>query len=134
MSLALPQSDSRQEDLGGLTWLICTPYLSDADVLEVGLRTIEASRGNATARGEIWERLGRLADIDVDRTFRMAELLITAALDRPHPHITLEHTQRVLERALSAGNAETRARSKRLIHTLGERGYFEFGRLLVEGT
>ena len=80
--------------------------------------------------GAIWEPLARLADVDASRTFRMAELLIEAALDRPHPHITFEQTQHVLACALAADDADTRDRSVQLIHTLGERGYVEFGQLL----
>jgi hypothetical protein len=128
----LPESDSRQEEFSGLTWLVCTPSLSDGDVLDLGLRTIEGSRGDAAARGTIWDRVGRLADADIDKAFRIAELLITAALGRPHPHVTLQQTERVLGRALAAGSAETRERGRRLVHTLGDRGYVEFGRLLGE--
>jgi hypothetical protein len=126
----LPESDSKQEDVSGLTWLICTPYLPDEEVLSLGLRTVVASAGQAVARSSIWERLATLVDVDVDRTFRIAELLIVTAMDRPHPHITLEQTAPVLERALCAGATETRERATRLIHTLGERGFIEFGQLL----
>ncbi len=126
----LPESDVRQEDLRGLTWFVRTSYVPDEDVLTLGLRTLRASRGEATGYGAIWEPLARLADVDASRTFRMAELLIEAALDRPHPHITFEQTQHVLACALAADDADTRDRSVQLIHTLGERGYVEFGQLL----
>ena len=124
-----------------------TPYVPDEDVLTLGLRTLRASRGEAIGYGAIWEPLARLADVDrkgglirfhepedrfvvASRTFRMAELLIEAALDRPYPHITFEQTQHVLACALAADDADTRDRSVQLIHTLGERGYVEFGQLL----
>ena len=126
----LPESDVRQDDLRGLTWFVRTPYVPDEDVLTLGLRTLRASRGEAIGYGAIWEPLARLADVDASRTFRMAELLIEAALDRPHPHITFEQTQHVLACALAADDADTRDRSVQLIHTLGERGYVEFGQLL----
>ena len=126
----LPESDVRQEDLRGLTWFVRTPYVPDEGVLTLGLRTLRASRGEAIGYGAIWEPLARLADVDASRTFRMAELLIEAALDRPHPHITFEQTQHVLACALAADDADTRDRSVQLIHTLGERGYVEFGQLL----
>ena len=126
----LPESDVRQEDLRGLTWFVRTPYMPDEDVLTLGLRTLLASGGEAIGYGVIWEPLARLADVDASRTFRMAELLIEAALGRPHPPITFEQTQHVLACALAADDVGTRDRSVQLIHTLGEKGYVEFGRLL----
>ena len=129
---AMPASGARQEELSGLTWLICTPYLPDREVLDLGFRTLELATGDAATRGAIWERLTTLVAVDVDGTFRMAELAIRAALDRPHPYITLEQTENVLQRALADGNPETRDAAMRLIHTLGERGHVESGRLLPQ--
>jgi hypothetical protein len=123
-------SAGRHEDLSGLTWLICTPYLPDQAVLDLGFRTLELARGDAATRAAIWERLTGLAAVDVDRTFRMADVVIRAALERPHAYITFEHAESVLRRALTDGNSETREAARRLIHTLGERGHLEFGRLL----
>lgn len=130
----LSDSDSRTEDLKGLTWLICAPYVPDNDVLELGCRTVEASRGEAHARGAMWERLSQLGQVDIDRAFQIADRLVRTALSKPHPYVTLEQTERIFERALSSGGADTRERAERLIHTLGERGFTEFGRLLRTGT
>jgi hypothetical protein len=83
------------------------------------------------AHSPIWERLVTLTDSDIERSFQSEELLIMAALRRWHVHIMLERTRHVLERALSAGPTDTRERAKRLIHTLRERGFVDFGRLLA---
>lgn len=131
---ALPESESKTTDVEGLTWLMCTPYLPDSVVLDLGLETVTASRGQAGARGAVWEHLARLAEVDINKTFPIAEMLITAALRRQYGHITLKQTEVVLSRALRAESPETRERAIRLINSLGERGYIEFGRLLKEVT
>jgi len=123
-------SDAVQEDLSGLTWLICTPQLPDDVSLELGLRTLEASRGQVAARGAIWERLRMLAEIDIDKTFRMVELIVIATLGRPYPHLELAHLEPILRPALASTSTATRENARRLVNTLGERGYIEFGRLL----
>jgi len=128
-----PNSEAKQQDLAGLTWLICTPSLPDRAVLDLGYRTLEMSKGEAAAHGTIWEGLTALSDVDVDRAFGMAELLVRSTLERPHPYITLQQTEGVLTRAVKARNPETRERALRLIHGLGDRGYVEFGRLLPGG-
>ena len=125
-----PESEARQEDLRGLTWFVCTPYVPDAEAIALGLRTLRASGGKTVVRGAVWERLVLLADIDASETFRMAELLLRAALDHPYPHIRPRQAQQVLRLALTDGDAEIQARATGLIHTLGERGYVEFGQLL----
>jgi hypothetical protein len=127
---ASPVSDARQQDLSGLTWLICAPYLPDGEVLELGLRTLTLANGEAAARGAIWVRLAALAAVDVDRAFAMAELLIRGALERPYPYINIKETEPVLSRAVADGTPKTREAATRLIHLLGEKGHIEFGRLL----
>jgi hypothetical protein len=127
-----PTSEAKQQDLAGLTWLICTPSLPDRAVLDLGYRTLEMSTGEAAAHGTVWERLTALSAVDIDRAFGMAELLVRSTLERPHPYITLQQTEGVLTRALKARNPETRERALRLIHLLGDRGHIEFGRLLSD--
>jgi hypothetical protein len=86
--------------------------------------------GDAAARGAIWEHLTRLSAAGIDRAFRMVELVIGATLERPHPYITLGQTEALLRRALTAGSTDTREAATCLVHTLGQRGYIEFGQLL----
>lgn len=126
----LPNSEAKQQDVAGLTWLICTPSLPDQEILDLGYRTLEMSSGDAAAHGTIWERLTTLADVDIDGAFNMAELVVRWALQRPHPHITLGQTEGLLSRAIKARNPETRERAVMLIHRLGDQGFVEFGTLL----
>jgi hypothetical protein len=126
----LPDSEATREDFTGLTWLICTPHLPDAEVLRLAVRTIRGSNGRAAARGAIWERLDSLVEVDIDSVFDVAERLVRAALQKPFPYITVKQTRRVLEAAIARGNPDTSDRAKRLINTLGDRGMVEFGELL----
>ena len=126
----LPESDERREDLCGLTWFVCTPYVPNEDVLTLGLRTLDASRGEAAVDGAIWERLAHLADVDTSRTFRMAESLITGAFAQPYSISRSKETHHVLACAMAVDDGDTHERAVQLIHTLGERGYVEFGQLL----
>lgn len=127
-----PDSSATQQDLVGLAWFICTPFLPEGTVLELGYRTLKMSGGDAAAHGAIWERLTELCNVDVDRVFDMAELLVQGALSKPYAHITLDQTGAVLSRALKSSKEDTRDRAARLIHSLGDRGHVEFGRLLAE--
>lgn len=128
-SLAASATPEAKEEATGLGWLLRTPYIPSAVVVELGLETARLAQGELEFYSE-WERMRELAAADPDRALRIAELVLTAQLRQPHGFVPVDDVMPFLELVMRIGPDETKQRAVDLIHRLGERGYGQFGALL----
>jgi hypothetical protein len=129
------ESDQRTEEAIGLRWFLATPHIPASDALRLGRRTVELSGIDVEDRGvPLWERLTKLAEEDASGTYEITERLIQEALAGDFPYLPFESVETPLARALKYGDAHIKKRAERLSNTLGERGLYEFGKLLGGGS
>jgi hypothetical protein len=127
-------SDRRTEEAIGLRWFLATPHIPAGDAVRLGRRTVELSGIDIEDRGvPLWDRLVELAEEDVGGTYEIAERLIQEALARDFPYLPFESVAPTLARALKYGDDQIKKRAERLVNTLGERGLYEYGKLLNAG-
>lgn len=127
---ALDDEKERSEEAAGLKWLLAAPHVPAADALRLGRRTLDLIGDKLKDRGStLWERLAELSESDAGGAYEIAERLIQRALTQDYPYLPFERVAPTLRRALKS-DASIKDRAIRLIHTLGERGLFEYGKLL----
>ena len=119
------------EEAKALGWLFDTPYIPDTDRVRLGLATAQLAQGQLEMYSR-WDHMLSLAQADPDGTFSIAELVLLAELRADYPHVSVEDVRPFLARILKAGSPDTRARARRLINRLGERGYRQLKDLLDE--
>ena len=125
----LDGGDQVIEEAQGLAWFMKTPYLPLGQVLALGLRTAKVSQGRLESYTE-WDRLSELAHTDTDVAYEIAELVLEAQLREPHHYVPVGQVKEFLRFALSNGQETTKARARRMVNRLGEKGYDAFGDLL----
>jgi hypothetical protein len=125
---------ARAEEAAGLKWLLATPHIPAADAVRLGKRTMELVGGELQDRGVVlWDRLAELAESDARGTYEIAESVIQLILAQDYPYLPFDRVAPTLTRALSSGDEQITKRAERLIHTLGDRGFFDYGKLLSRG-
>ena len=126
-----PASAAKVEEAKQLGWLFRTPYIPDVDIVRLGLATARLAQGQLQMYSR-WDRMLSLAQADPDGTFSIAEAVLLAELKADYPHVPVEDVKQFLAHILTAGIPDTRARARRLINRLGERGYRQLKDLLDE--
>lgn len=125
---------TREEEAAGLRWLLATPHIPAADAVRLGKRTMELVGNEIEDRGVIlWDRLAELAESDAAGTYEIAEQVIYKVLAQDYPYLPFDKVSPTLGRALKFGDSQIVKRAERLIHTLGDRGFFDYGKLLGGG-
>jgi hypothetical protein len=128
---AEPDSPERSEEAEGLEWLLITRQVPPAEAIQLGRRTLALSQSQRRASGTTWERLASLAEHDPVGTYDLVELLVKRALRSDHPYMPVAQIGPPLAAALRSTDPGVRDRARRLINSLGGRGYLEFGPLLT---
>ena len=126
-----PASAVTVEEAKQLGWLFHTPYIPDVDIVRLGLATARLAQGQLQMYSR-WDRMLSLAQADPDGTFSIAEAVLLTELKADYPHVPVEDVKQFLAHILTAGIPDTRARARRLINRLGERGYRQLKDLLDE--
>ena len=126
-----PDSAATVEEAKELGWFFHTPYIPDADIVRLGVRTARLAQGKLQMYSR-WDRMLSLAHADPNETFSIAETVLLAELQADYPHVPVEDVRPFLSHILATGSRDTRARARRLIHRLGERGYRQLKDLLDE--
>jgi hypothetical protein len=128
---AADNQHARAEEASGLRWLLATPHIPAVDAVRLGKRTIELIGDETEDRGVIlWDRLAELSESDARGTYEIAEMGIHKTLSHDYPYLPFDRVAPALKRALKSGDDQIIKRAERLIHTLGDRGFFDFGKLL----
>lgn len=78
----------------------------------------------------MWERMERLAQLDVYTTFTALDRIVRAELNGPYPHPSVSDIGPALQLALRAESQVVRQRAIDLVNLLGDSGFTEFGLLL----
>jgi hypothetical protein len=78
----------------------------------------------------LWDRLAELSESDAQGTYEIAEMMIHKILAHDYPYLPFDRVAPTLTRALKSEDDQIIKRAERLIHTLGDRGFFDFGKLL----
>jgi hypothetical protein len=130
--LEISTNESAQaEEASGLGWLLDTPYIPAVDAVRLGLRTVVLAGGSLVTRGAtLWTRLAKLAEAEAVGAYEIAECLVNKTLSQDYPHLPFQDVAPVIRQALNSDNENIKDRATRLIHTLGDRGMFEYGVLL----
>jgi hypothetical protein len=124
------ESERTRQEAEGLGWLALVDALPDETVLPLLLRAVRISGGKVPVAGDLWERLARMAVLDVRAATEIATLIIDAELDGDFPYFNRQEIAPVLRAGLAAGESDAQERATRTIHTLGDRGFEQFGDLL----
>jgi len=114
----------------GLSWLFKTRYILDETLIRLGLPTIKLARGDIETYGS-WEKLSELSNESPDDVFEALEIILKHELKADYAYIPVEDVLPTLRTVLRAGKTETKTRAKQLINRLGEKGYLQFGDLLI---
>jgi hypothetical protein len=123
--------DTRTKEAAGLRWLLATPYITTADALRLGRRTMDLSGDVLEARGaSLWARLTELAEADANETYEIVERLIHKILVREYPYLPFERVSPPLRHALNSRDEQIKKRAERLVNMLGDRGFYDYGQLL----
>jgi hypothetical protein len=75
-------------------------------------------------------QLVKLAKADPVGTFELIAVLVEQELKADYTHLQLEELRSPLQAALACNDPIVKERAERLIHRVGEQGYFEFRKLL----
>lgn len=126
-----PDSAETVEEAKALGWLFHTPHLPASDRVRLGLETARLAKGQIKMYSR-WNHMLAFAKADPDATFLIAETVLLAELRADYPHVPVEDVRPFLAHSLKAGGPDIRARARRLINRLGERGYRELRDLLDE--
>lgn len=127
----LSDESERSEEASGLSWLLAAPYVPVAEAARLGLRTVSLAGGSLVTRGAtLWERLTQLAETETAGAYEITERLVNKTLSNDYPHLPYRDVAPVLRLALNSNSKDIEERATRLIHTLGDRGMFEYGELL----
>jgi hypothetical protein len=120
----------RKEEAGGMGWLVLVKAVPDDRILPLFSRTTQYAEGHFSMEHSMWERMERLAELDVDTTFTALDRIVQAELNGPYPHPNVSDIGPALRHALRAENQTVRQRAIDLVNILGDRGFTEFGALL----
>lgn len=120
-----------KEEASGLAWFLRTPYVPMKDVLDLGPRTVKLAEGDINMLTN-WDLMLEWLEVDPERTFEIAEVVIRRQLSVEHGIILVEDVHAVLSGILARGPKALVKRVKKLVHELGERGYGQF-RDLADG-
>lgn len=121
-----------REEAKGLAWIAMADRVPDNAMLPLLLRAARLSNGEVPIAGMLWERLGRMAAVDVGQAIQTAVLVIEAELRGDYPHFNFDEVAPVLRIGLGSHDLATRKLTERTIHTLGDHGFEQFGSLLSE--
>lgn len=124
---------ARTEELAALGWFALIPWLSDAQVLPLLVRTSELCRGRFRMEHSMWKRVAALVTLDPAAGFAIAARIIEGVLVSEYPFLNAEDVRPILRQALQAGSAETKQRARDTINKLGENNLGQFQDLLEEG-
>ena len=113
------------EEAQALAWFFHTPHLPAEEVIRLGRSTAGLAAGKMEMYSK-WEDLSELAKQDPGGVFEIAELILDARLRSEFPHVPVEDVRPLLAEVLQGGNEHTRARVRRLVNRLGERGFRDF--------
>ncbi|MHB1169447.1 MAG: hypothetical protein ACYC28_09225, partial [Longimicrobiales bacterium] len=121
-----------REEARGLTWLSLADQVPDHLMPPLLFRAVRLSRGDVPIAGALWQRVARMAAVDVHQAVETAMLVIEAELRGDYPHFNFDELAPVLRIGLASEDAATRQLALRAVHTLGERGFEQFGILIQE--
>jgi hypothetical protein len=124
--------DAKQvrDEAKGLAWLAMADQVADDMMLPLLLRAVRLSKGDVPIAGALWHRLARMAAVDAHQATETAVLVIEAELRGDYPHFNYDELAPALRIGLASEGAATRELALRAIHTLGERGFEQFGKLI----
>ncbi len=126
-----PSVTGREEEADGLAWFLATPFVPIADAIRLGYRSAALASGERRTRVVAWERIGKIAEEEPAASFELTELLVRQALESEYVDLPFEEVAPALRAALACDHASIRRRAERLVHSLGDRGLFEFGELIA---
>jgi hypothetical protein len=119
-----------REEARGLAWLALADQIPDHIMLPLLFRAVRLSKGDVPIAGALWQRVARMAAVDVHQATETAVLVVEAELRGDYPHFNFDELAPVLRIGLASEDAATRELALRTIHTLGERGFEQFGTLI----
>lgn len=126
-----PDAPDAIAEASGLSWLLKTPYIPTETLVRLGIPTIKFARGDVEIYG-VWDKLFEMAKIAPDETFDGVETIVKHELRAEYVYIPVEDVMPILRVVLSSGGLEIRRRAQQLINKLGEKGYQQFGELLID--
>ncbi len=107
-----------------LWWFFETPHIDDADRIRLGQVTARLAKGRVGTYLN-WERMLRLARIDLDGVFDIATHVL-----RTQKYVPTEDVKPFFSFLLQVGSGDIRIRARYLINQLGERGFRDLRELL----